>query len=220
LFCSLANVASISIQNAELVQSLEQANIEIAEAYDSTLEGWAKALELRDMETEGHSRRVVDLSIQLAQKMGISGESLVHFQRGALLHDIGKMSVPDSILQKPGKLTDDEWKIMRQHPQYAYHWLSSIKYLQPCLDIPRYHHEKWDGSGYPHGLQGEQIPLSARIFAIVDVWDALLSDRPYRDAWSKDRAIDYIAFHSGDHFDPDVVKAFLGLVAAEKTTDD
>lgn len=212
LFSSLANVASISIQNAELFKSVESARSEIAEAYDSTLEGWAKALELRDMETEGHSRRVVDLTVKLAMHMGLNSEELTQIQRGALLHDIGKMSVPDAILQKPGKLSDDEWNVMRLHPVYAYRWLSPIKYLRPCLDIPRFHHEHWDGSGYPTGLQGDSIPLPARIFAIIDVWDALLSDRPYREAWSKERAIEYIKYQSGQHFDPRVVKAFLEMI--------
>ena len=219
LFCSLANVASISIQNAELLDTLETAHAEVAAAYDSTLEGWAQALELRDMETEGHSRRVVDLTVQLATHMGIAGEALVNIQRGALLHDIGKMSVPDIILQKPGKLTEEEWAVMRLHPVYAYQWLSPIEYLRPSLDIPHYHHEKWDGTGYPAGLKGEEIPLSARIFAIIDVWDALLSDRPYRNAWSRDRALEYIKFHAGDHFDPAVAKAFIEMIQRSEEND-
>lgn len=219
LFCALANVASISIQNAELLDTLETAHAEVAAAYDSTLEGWAQALELRDMETEGHSRRVVDLTVRLAKHMGIQGEELVNIQRGALLHDIGKMSVPDAILQKPGKLNDEEWAVMRLHPVYAYRWLSPIDYLRPSLDIPRYHHEKWDGSGYPKGLKGFEIPLSARIFAIIDVWDALLSDRPYRSAWTRDRAIEYIKFHSEQHFDPAVVQAFIEMIQRSEEED-
>ena len=219
LFCSLANVASISIQNAELLDTLETAHAEVAAAYDSTLEGWAQALELRDMETEGHSRRVVDLTVQLATHMGLAGEALVNIQRGALLHDIGKMSVPDIILQKPGKLTKEEWAVMRLHPVYAYQWLCPFEYLRPSLDIPHYHHEKWDGTGYPAGLKGEEIPLSARIFAIIDVWDALLSDRPYRNAWSRDRALEYIKFHAGDHFDPAVAKAFIEMIQRSEEND-
>lgn len=216
LLCALANVASISLQNGELFTNLNAAHQEIGDAYDSTLEGWARALEMRDMETEGHSRRVVDLTVQLARHMGFNEDDLVQIQRGALLHDIGKMSVPDAILQKPAKLTDEEWQVMRLHPVYAYRWLSPIKYLRPCLDIPRFHHERWDGSGYPTGMSGESIPLSARIFAVIDVWDALLSDRPYRDPWSKERALEYIQYHAGQEFDPQVVDAFLGMIAEDE----
>ncbi len=130
----------------------------------------------------------------------------------SLLHDIGKMGVPDKILQKPDKLTDKEWVIMQEHPGHANVWLSQISYLERALDIPYYHHEKWDGSGYPQGLRGEQIPLAARIFSVVDVWDALSSDRPYRKAWSKNKIIKHIRDQSGRHFDPAVVDKFLTLV--------
>jgi HD-GYP domain-containing protein (c-di-GMP phosphodiesterase class II) len=178
-------------------------------AYDSTLEGWASALELRDNETEGHTRRATELTTRLAQAMGIKENDMVHIYRGALLHDIGKMGVPDSIVLKPGPLTEDEWVTMRKHPQYAYDMLSPISYLRLALDIPYCHHEKWDGTGYPRGLNEEQIPVAARIFAVVDVWDALTSDRPYRKAWTAEKAIDFIREQAGKHFDPKVVEIFL-----------
>jgi HD-GYP domain-containing protein (c-di-GMP phosphodiesterase class II) len=167
------------------------------------------------METEGHSRRVVEMTLDMARKLGISGDKLGNIRRGALLHDIGKMGIPDSILQKPGKLSDEEWQIMRQHPVYAYEWLSPIQYLRPALDIPYAHHERWDGTGYPLGLEGEQIPLAARIFAIVDVWDALNSDRPYRKAWSIEKILGHIREQSGNHFDPRVVDAFIEHVGEQ-----
>ena len=210
---TLAGQAAIAIDNVTLFDDLQHSNLNLLQAYDATIEGWAHALELRDMETEGHSRRVVDLTMELAQRMDISDEHFVHIRRGALLHDIGKMGVPDAILQKPGKLTEEEWQIMSQHPVYAYEWLSSIEYLQPALDIPHYHHERWDGTGYPHGLKGKQIPITARIFAIVDVWDALRSDRPYRKAWPKEKTLAYIQEQSGKHFDPQVVETFLEIIA-------
>jgi PAS domain S-box-containing protein len=211
---TVATQTAIAIDSAQLFQDLEHSNLEISLAYDTTLEGWAKALELRDHETEGHARRVVEMALNLAKIMGIKGAELVHLRRGALLHDIGKMGVPDNILQKAGPLDDDEWDIMRQHPIYAYNWLRSIRYLRPALDIPHYHHEKWDGSGYPEGLKGEQIPLSARMFAIIDVWDALRSDRPYRKAWSKEKALAFIDEEKGSHFDPQVVDAFLEMISS------
>jgi putative two-component system response regulator len=192
-------------------QQLQHYNQELNLAYDLTLEGWAKALELRDPETKDHSQQVIDLTLQLSRVLGISDEDFVHVYRGALLHDIGKMGIPDSILLKPGALSDDEWEIMKQHPVYAYDMLSSITYLHRALEIPYCHHEKWDGSGYPRGLESEQIPLSARIFALVDNWDALRSDRPYRKAWSREKALDYIREKRGSHFDPRVVDAFVEL---------
>lgn len=212
---TVATQTAIAIDNATLFEDLERSNLELSLAYDTTLEGWAKALELRDHETEGHARRVVDLTMRISRDLGINRDELLHIRRGALLHDIGKMGVPDRILQKDGPLTDDEWAIMRQHPVYAYEWLSSISYLEPALDIPHYHHERWDGTGYPEGLKGEQIPLAARIFAIVDVWDALRSDRPYRKAWSVDEAVAHIKKQSGSHFDPQVVDAFLNLLDSQ-----
>jgi len=212
----LAGQAAIAIDNSTLFNDLQRSNVDLTLAYDATIEGWAHALELKDLETEGHSRRVVELTMDLARRMGISGEKLGHVHRGALLHDIGKMGIPDSILQKPGKLTDEEWQIMRQHPVYAFEWLSSIQYLQPALDIPYAHHERWDGTGYPRGLEGERIPLAARIFAIVDVWDALNSDRPYRKAWSKEKILVHITEQSGKHFDPRVVNAFLKIIESDR----
>lgn len=192
-------------------KNLEQKNLDLQIAYDETLEGWANALDLRDHETENHTRRVVELTIQLAQEMGISGEDLVNVRRGALLHDMGKIGVPDAILTKPGKLTPEEWEVMRQHPVNAFNLLYPISYLRKALDIPYCHHEKWDGSGYPRGLKGEDIPLAARLFAIVDVWDAMTSDRYYRPALSEDETIEYILQNSGKHFDPAVVDLFLKL---------
>jgi HD-GYP domain-containing protein (c-di-GMP phosphodiesterase class II) len=166
-------------------------------------------LELRDKETEGHAHRVASLTTQLAHTMGLSEDEQVQIYRGALLHDIGKMGIPDSIVLKPGKLTEEEWVIMRKHPQFAFDMLAPIAYLRPALDIPHCHHEKWDGTGYPRNLKGDNIPLAARLFAVVDVWDALTSDRPYRKAWSEQEAIAYLRDQSGHHFDPAVVKAFL-----------
>jgi putative two-component system response regulator len=198
----------------------ERANIEAAHekllsAYDATIEGWSHAMDLRDKETEGHTLRVTDLAEELARMMGISGDDLLYMRRGALLHDIGKLGVPDAILLKPDKLTDEEWDIMYQHPQYAYNMIQPIEYLRPALDIPYCHHEKWDGSGYPRGLKGDEIPLVARIFAVVDVWDALTSDRPYRPAWEKEKALEYIEEQSGKHFDPFVVEQFFKMMKFE-----
>jgi PAS domain S-box-containing protein len=205
----LAGQAAIAIDNSELFDRLQSSNAELGMAYDSTLEGWANALELRDKETEGHTRRVAELATRLAQAMGVRDNDMLQIYRGALLHDIGKMGVPDSIVLKPGPLNDDEWTIMRKHPQYAYDMLSPIAYLRTALDIPYCHHEKWDGTGYPRGLRGGQIPMAARIFAVVDVWDALTSDRPYRKAWQEEKALQYIQEQAGRYFDPEVVKAFL-----------
>jgi PAS domain S-box-containing protein/putative nucleotidyltransferase with HDIG domain len=190
----------------------KQAEKKLAEAYDITLEGWAKALELRDKETKDHSQRVVDLTILLAKEMGFEGEDITHIRRGAILHDIGKMGIPDRILRKPDQLTPSERKIIEKHPIYSYELLSKIPYLEGALDIPYYHHECWDGSGYPIGLKGEAIPLSARIFAVVDVWDALLSDRPYSKAWSREDVVVHIRNEAGKHFDPDVVRVFIDFV--------
>ncbi len=209
---TMARQAAIAIDNASMFTDLQRSNLELGLAYDSTLEGWARALELKDMETEGHSRRVTEMTMHLAKAIGMDKDQLAHLYRGALLHDIGKMGVPDSILNKPGPLTDEEWVIMHQHPVYAHEMMKPIDYLRPALDIPYCHHEKWDGSGYPRGLKGEDIPIAARIFAIVDVWDALNSDRPYRKAWPKKKVITYIKEQSGKHFDPQVVEVFLNQV--------
>jgi putative nucleotidyltransferase with HDIG domain len=186
-------------------------SMDLARAYDAGLDGWSRALDLRDKETEGHTQRVAEMSLRLARAMGVPEDDLVHIRRGALLHDIGKMGIPDNILFKPGPLTEEEWVVMRRHPVYAYNLLSPITYLSRALDVPYCHHEKWDGTGYPRGLRGEQIPLSARIFAVADVWDALRSDRPYRAAWPNDRARAYIREQAGKHFDPRVVEVFLQM---------
>jgi putative nucleotidyltransferase with HDIG domain len=183
--------------------------------YDVTLEGLSRALDLRDKETEGHSQRVTELAVRLAEAMGVFKRELQYVRWGALLHDIGKMGIPDAILLKPARLTEEEWTIMRRHPVYAYELLSPIPYLRALLDIPYCHHEKWDGTGYPRGLKGEEIPLTARIFAIADVWDALRSDRPYRPAWPAHKAREYIREQSGKHFDPRVVEVFLQIVEEE-----
>ncbi len=192
--------------------NLEIAHIELKAAYDATIEGWSRAMDLRDRETEGHTQRVTELTLKLAALAGIDQTELVHIRRGALLHDMGKLGIPDSILLKPDKLSTDEWELMRQHPQLAYDMLYPIEYLHPALDIPYCHHEKWDGSGYPRRLKGEQIPLSARIFAVVDVWDALTSDRPYRRALGRDEVLEYIKEQSGKHFDSQIVELFLQVI--------
>jgi PAS domain S-box-containing protein len=204
----LAAQAAIAIDNAQLLEELHRSNDELNFAYEATLEGWSRALDLRDKETEGHTQRVTEYTLSLAREFSLSEAELVQVRRGALLHDIGKMGIPDSILLKPGKLTDEEWVIMRKHPTFAYELLSPITYLRPALDIPLYHHEKWDGSGYPRGLKGEEIPLSARIFAVIDVWDALRSDRPYRDGWPVEKVREHISDGAGSHFDPAVVHVF------------
>jgi PAS domain S-box-containing protein/putative nucleotidyltransferase with HDIG domain len=209
----LAGQAAIAIDNVTLFKDLQGANMQLQLAYDATIEGWSQALDLRDKETEGHSQRVTELTMILARQMGMTDEALVHVRRGALLHDIGKMGIPDAILLKPGALDDAEWNLMRQHPTFAYDLLSKIQFLRPALEIPYCHHEKWDGSGYPRRLSGEQIPLAARIFAVVDVWDALTSERPYRAAWSRERALAHIRDQVGFHFDPQVVEVFLQMVA-------
>ena len=212
LLASIADIAANALYRATLHEQTKKDADALALAYDTTLEGWSHALELRDHETEGHTRRVVQLTVDLARAIGIEGSGLESIRRGALLHDIGKMGIPDSILRKPGSLDEREWEIMRQHPEYAYKLLEPIEYLRPALDIPYCHHERWDGTGYPRSLKGEDIPLAARIFAVVDVWDALTSDRPYRPAWLKEKALAHIVGQSKKHFDPIVVEAFLKTV--------
>jgi HD-GYP domain-containing protein (c-di-GMP phosphodiesterase class II) len=213
---NLAGQAAIAIDNSMLFNNLQRSNLDLSLAYDATILGWSNALDLRDKETEGHSQRVMQMTLQLALQMELSEEELVHVRRGSLLHDIGKMGVADSILLKAGPLTEEEWVSMRNHPLLAYNLLAPIPYLQKALDIPYCHHEKWDGSGYPRGMKGEQIPLPARIFAVADVWDALISDRPYRKAWTKPKALNYIREQAGKHFDPQVVKEFLKLEGFKK----
>ena len=209
---TLAGQTAIAIDHTTLFENLQRSNTELLNAYDITIEGWSSALDLKDSDTEGHTRRVAEMTERLARALGISEGDLVHLRRGALLHDIGKMGVPDQILRKPGPLNDDEWKVMKKHPVYAYEWLSPAEYLHPALDIPYSHHEKWDGTGYPQGLQGSEIPLKARIFSLVDVWDALSSDRPYRKRWQQDKVVDYIRDQSSTYFDPEIVPVFLDLL--------
>ena len=191
---------------------LDRMYSQLVEAYDTTIEGWSQALEMRSQETEGHSHRVVELTMRLAQAMKVDGSLWVHIHRGVLLHDIGKMGVPDTILCKPGPLTPAEWELMRQHPVKAYQMLSKIPYLQPAIEIPYCHHEKWDGTGYPRGLKGEEIPLEARIFSVIDVWDAMRSHRSYRNAIPENQVIEYLSTESGRSFDPAVVKAFFEMM--------
>jgi putative nucleotidyltransferase with HDIG domain len=192
-----------------MFENLQRANINLTLAYDETIEGWSRAMDLRDKETEGHSQRVTELTLHVAREMNLRGAELAHMRRGALLHDIGKMGIPDNILLKPGPLNEDEWVIMREHPVLARELLFPIRHLRPSLDIPYCHHEKWDGTGYPQGLIGEQIPLSARIFAVVDIFDAMTSDRPYRSAMSKEEVLEHIRSLSGSHLDPKIVDVML-----------
>lgn len=212
---TLAGQAAIAIDNTTMLDDLNRTNIDLTQAYDTTLEGWSRALEMRDHETEGHTRRVAEMTVKIARALGIPEEGLVHIRRGALLHDIGKMGIPDRILLKPGPLNEEEWMIMRSHASRAFDLLNPIEYLRPVLDVPLHHHERFDGSGYPDGLKGEDIPLSARIFAVVDIWDALTSDRPYRKAWSAKKSLDYINQQSGKQLDPQVVEVFMKLVHDE-----
>jgi len=193
----------------------ESEHAKLLSAYDATIIGWSHAMDLRDKETEGHTQRVTELTVRLVRAAGISEDEIIHIRRGALLHDIGKLGVPDSILQKPEDLTKEEWEIMRRHPQYAYDMLASIEYLRPALDIPYCHHEKWDGTGYPRGLRGEEIPFVARLFSVVDVWDALTSDRQYRLARSKEEALKYLREQAGKHFDPQAVELFCRVAGEE-----
>lgn len=209
---TLAAYAAIALENSRLFSQMQASNIELANAYESTIEGWSRALEMRDKETKGHSERVTRITQRLARELGLAEEAMYHLRRGVLLHDIGKMAIPDHILLKPGPLTEDEWQVIRQHPNYGYQLLSGIPFLNLAIDIPYCHHENWDGSGYPRGLKMEEIPLGARIFALVDVWDALTSDRPYRPAWIPEMARSYIAAQSGIRFDPQVVEVFLRLL--------
>jgi putative nucleotidyltransferase with HDIG domain len=213
---ALSAQIGLAIANAQLFESMQLAEAELRTAYDATLEGWSLALELRDQETSGHTERAAALAVELASRLGVPEQDLSHVRRGALLHDIGKMAVPDAILRKAGSLTEDEWAVMRRHPEYARTFLSQIEYLEPALDIPYSHHERWNGTGYPQGLRGEDIPLSARIFAVIDVYDALTSDRPYRKAWTKADALRHLRLQAGIHFDPEVVEVFVERMAFER----
>jgi putative nucleotidyltransferase with HDIG domain len=212
LLMAIADMAANAIHRATLHELTQQDALELALAYDTTIEGWSRALDLRDRETEGHTQRVTEMTLRLARLAGMPEEELVHVKRGALLHDIGKMGIPDSILHKPGKLTEQEWAIMRSHPTLAYEMLAPIDYLEPALDIPYCHHEHWDGNGYPRGLRGEQIPLAARIFSVVDVWDALRFDRPYRLGWSQEKTFAHIREQAGKYIDPEIVDLFFMLM--------
>jgi putative nucleotidyltransferase with HDIG domain len=211
IISAFANQAAVAIDNARLFDDLQASNAELEIAYQATLEGWVHALDLRDKETEGHTQRVTTLTQRLARSMGVDDAALIHITRGALLHDIGKMAIPDRILLKPGDLTAEERALIQKHPVYAYEMLKPIKFLHPALDIPYCHHEKWDGSGYPRGLKGDQIPFAARIFCVVDVWDALIYDRPYRKGLAPASVKKMITAESGTHFDPRVVDAFFSL---------
>ena len=211
MITAFADQAAVAIDNAQLFEDLQAKNRELEEAYQATLEGWVSALDMRDKETEGHTQRVTVLTQRLARFMGVDGDDLVHITRGALLHDIGKMAISDTILLKPSELTHDERELMKRHPVYAYDMLKRIEFLLPAIDIPHYHHEKWDGTGYPEGLKGEEIPFAARIFPVVDVWDALISNRPYRKGLPHDEVRARIKADSGTHFDPRVVDAFLQM---------
>lgn len=206
---ALAHEIGLALANARLHESLQKSHEELERAYDATIEGWSLALEMRDDETQGHALRVATLAVDLGRRVGMDEEELLHLRRGALLHDIGKMVVPDAILRKPGPLTDEEWAIMRRHPENGRDFLGKVDYLRPALDVPYGHHERWDGSGYPRGLRGVEIPLSARVFAVADAFDALTSDRPYRKAWSEADALAYIRSQSGAQFDPAVVGVLL-----------
>jgi HD-GYP domain-containing protein (c-di-GMP phosphodiesterase class II) len=208
----LTGQAAIAIDNAVMFVDLEHSRDEILIAYDSTIEGWSRALDFRDRDTERHSERVTEMAVKIGRALKISEEELVHMRRGAFLHDIGKIGVPDSILLKAGSFTEEEWKVMKKHPNIAYEILSPIAFLRPALDIPYCHHEKWDGTGYPRGLKGEEIPLAARIFAVADVWDAMCSDRPNRPKWSKEYVKEHINSLSGTHFDPRIVDTFFSLM--------
>jgi HD-GYP domain-containing protein (c-di-GMP phosphodiesterase class II) len=205
-------------EGSSLSQTPQRSLIELTLAYDATLEGFGRALDLREGEPAGHISQVTEMTVAFAREAGLSKVELTHVKRGAFLHDIGKMGIPEQILHKPGLLTPQEWVIMHMHPQYAYDLLAPIVYLYPALDIPYCHHEKWDGSGYPRGLRGAEIPRAARIFAVVDVWDALTSERPYRKAWSEEQARQYIQDQSGVYFDPAVVKIFLSTEFKKRVT--
>jgi HD-GYP domain-containing protein (c-di-GMP phosphodiesterase class II) len=209
----ISGQTAIAIDSAMMFKELQKTNFELSLAYNATIDAWSRTLDLRDSDTEGHTRRVTDITVRLASITGVKDSDLIHIRRGATLHDIGKVAIPDDILFKPGPLDQDEWETMRQHPKYAVDLLSPIKYLERAVEIPHWHHEKWDGTGYPDKLRGEEIPFSARLFAMVDVFDALTSDRPYRRAWSKKDAVQYIENQSGKHFDPRLVPEFLNMAS-------
>lgn len=208
----ISGQTAIAIDSAMMFKELQKSNFELSLAYNATIDAWSRTLDLRDHDTEGHTRRVTDITLRFAVITGVKGADLIHIRRGATLHDIGKVAIPDDILFKPGPLDQGEWETMRRHPRYAVDLLSPIKYLERAMEIPHWHHEKWDGTGYPDRLGGEEIPLPARLFALADVFDALTSDRPYRKAWSKQDTVQFIEAQSGKHFDPRLVPEFLNLV--------
>lgn len=212
----ITNTAAIAIYNVRLAQNLERTTQDLTNTYEAAIDGWTRALELRDFTTERHTQRVVALSMELGKKLGLNSNDLLRIRRGAQLHDIGKMGIPDKILLKPGPLDDSEWRIMRRHPVYAYELLRPIPHFNDIIDIPYCHHEKWDGSGYPRRLKGEEIPMTARIFSIVDVWDALSSNRPYRSAWPANQVMDYIHYQTNKQFEPRVAHAFLELMSTSR----
>lgn len=216
---ALAGQAAIAVENGLLIKELQKTNFELKLAYDTTIEGWSRALDLRDRDTEGHTQRVTYAAVKLGRRLGISEAELVHIRRGAMLHDIGKMAIPDSILLKQGPLTLEEWDEIRRHPRYAYELLKPIEYLGAALDIPHYHHERWDGTGYPDGLKGVDIPLSARLFAVIDAYDALVSPRPYRPGMDKALARAYVVDQAGKHFDPDIAAEFIRMLDTSHTGD-
>ena len=221
LLAAEAFLVWITMENVEIsLRRAEETEVQLKESYDKTLEGWAKALEYRDRETEGHSRRVTNLCTLLALQLGLKDEDLLQLHRGALLHDIGKMAIPDSILFKPGPLNESEWELMRMHPVYAKEMLEGIPYLKDAITIPYCHHERWDGKGYPQGLKGDDIPLPSRIFTIVDHWEALNSDRPYRKAVPKEQVLNYIRDNSGVIYDPLIADTFLSLMDDRIFSDD
>lgn len=211
LYLLKALAMQASLAAGETIAELPEDDVDLASALDMTLDLWVWAIDQRAKETEGHTQRVAEMTVRVARVMGMSENELVHVRRGAKLHDIGKMNIPDKILLKPIALTDDEWSIMRRHPIYAYELLLQIPYLHPAIDIPFCHHEKWDGTGYPRGIRGEEIPLAARIFAVVDVWDAMRSPRPYRPGWLEGQVRLYIHEQSFTHFDPKIVDSFLQM---------
>jgi len=210
------NLTANTIQRKTLLTKQDISTAELEVAYSETLEAWVRALEIRDRCTAGHTNRVLEMTLRLASRLGVPDEMLVHISRGVLLHDIGKLAVSDTILHKTGPLNQSEWQVMREHPNLAYKLLKPIRYLRPSLDIPYCHHEKWNGSGYPRGLTGDNIPYQARIFSVVDVWDALTSDRPYRKAWPKEDAAEYICKKAGEEFDPGVVEQFIEMLKTDE----
>jgi len=212
LFDAIANQTGLALDYNELYENLQKAYHDLEYSYEATIEGWSAAMDLRDEDTEGHSLRVTSLAETLGARLGLSDLELSHIHKGALLHDIGKIGIPDSILKKPGPLSEAEWELMRRHPKIAVDMLGRIPYLKDSLDIPLYHHERYDGSGYPFGKKGKEIPLHARLFAVVDVYDALICDRPYRKAWSKEKIIAHIEAQKGTHFDPEIVDAFIPMI--------